>query len=59
MTLAQTLGALIIDDLGNIYCFLFFGVISLAGLIFSYLFVKDSTFGILETPESMFQSDQN
>jgi hypothetical protein len=59
MLSSMTLSSLIIDELGNTYCFLFFGIISLGGLIFSYIFVKDTTFAEQETKDDVLQTDLN
>jgi hypothetical protein len=57
MLASMIVSTLIIDELGNTYCFLFFGIVSLAGLVFSHIFVKDTTFGERESKENVFKTD--
>ena len=44
MIISMVVSNLIIDTYGNSYLFIFFGSISLLGLIYSYLFIKDTTY---------------
>lgn len=45
MIISMVVSNIIIDRFGNSYLFIFFGSISLSGLIYSYFFIKDTTYG--------------
>lgn len=57
MLSSMTISSYIIDNYGNTLCFLFFAIVSLSGLIYSYFFVKDTTFGEQESTAGMFATD--
>jgi hypothetical protein len=48
MIISMVASNIIIDSLGNSYLFIFFGTISFLGLIYSYFFIKDTTYGDID-----------